>query len=83
MAGPPPSHRPNARPPCGVRRSGVRGRRLALGLSQEGLAERVGVHRTYAGSIERGERNVPLINILRLSAALDVDPAELVGGLKP
>ncbi len=61
----------------------VRARRRALGLSQEGLAETVGVHRTYVGSIERGERNVSLINILRLGAALDVDPAELVGGLKP
>ena len=61
----------------------VRDRRKALDLSQEALAERVGVHRTYVGSLERGERNVSLINILKLAAALGVDPAELVGGLQP
>ncbi len=61
----------------------VRDRRKALDLSQEALAERVGVHRTYVGSLERGERNVSLINILKLAAALGVDAAELVGGLKP
>ena len=37
--------------------------RRASGLTQEGLAERVGVHRTYAGTVERGEQNVSLTNI--------------------
>jgi transcriptional regulator with XRE-family HTH domain len=40
------------------------------------------VHRTYVGSLERGERNVALINIVRLANALDVDPSELVTGMK-
>lgn len=60
----------------------VRARRLELGLSQEVLADRAGLHRTYAGSVERGERNVALVNILRLASALDLDPGELVTGLR-
>jgi transcriptional regulator with XRE-family HTH domain len=60
----------------------VRALRLARGLSQEKLAELAKVHRTYVGSLERGERNVALINIVRLAQALGVDPSELVTGLK-
>lgn len=61
----------------------VRARRRELGMSQEKLAEISGLHRTYIGSLERGERNVALINIARLAAALDIDTADLVKGLKP
>ena len=50
-------------------------------MSQEKLAEKAHVHRTYVGSLERGERNVALINIVRLAEALEVDPAELVKGM--
>jgi transcriptional regulator with XRE-family HTH domain len=60
----------------------VRERRLALGWSQEQLAEVVGLHWTYVGSVERGERNVSLQNICKLAAALEVDPAELVAGIR-
>lgn len=59
----------------------VRARRLQLGISQETLAEAAGLHRTYVGSVERGERNIALLNILRLASALDLDPTELMGGL--
>lgn len=59
----------------------VRELRVKLGLSQEGLAEVAGLHRTYVGSAERGERNVSLVNIVRLAEALGVDPSELVRGL--
>lgn len=60
----------------------VRARRLEIGLSQEVLAEAAGLHRTYVGSVERGERNIALVNIVRLAGALGVDPAELVAGLE-
>ncbi|MEX2495096.1 MAG: helix-turn-helix transcriptional regulator [Woeseia sp.] len=45
--------------------------RKALGWSQEDLASEVGVHRTYIGGVERGERNVGLLNINRIALALD------------
>lgn len=61
----------------------VRARRLDLSLSQEALAERAGMHWTYLGSVERGERNIALMNIVRLASALGIDCAELVAGLKP
>lgn len=48
----------------------VRSRRQRLGLSQEALAAIAGLHRTYVGSVERGERNVTLKNILALASAL-------------
>lgn len=50
----------------------VRKRRLELGLSQEKLSEKAELHRTYIADIERGERNVSLINIVKLIAALDL-----------
>ncbi|MFT4178759.1 MAG: helix-turn-helix transcriptional regulator [Thermomonas sp.] len=56
----------------------VRTRRQALGLSQEQLAERAGVHRTYVGMLERGEKNVTIYNIERIATALNVEPAELL-----
>ena len=52
--------------------------RKARDLSQEKLAELTGLHRTYIGGIERGERNVSLVNIVRLAKALSVSPAELL-----
>jgi transcriptional regulator with XRE-family HTH domain len=60
----------------------VRGRRLRLGLSQEALALKSGINRTYVGSLETGERNPSLENIARLAIALDVDVADLVRGLQ-
>jgi transcriptional regulator with XRE-family HTH domain len=48
------------------------------GMSQEGLAAAAGLHRNYVGGIERGERNLALISIVRLAKALDVAPAELL-----
>jgi transcriptional regulator with XRE-family HTH domain len=60
----------------------VRKRRVKLGLSQEALAAKAGIHRNYQGSVERGERNVALVNILRLARALGIDAATLVKGLQ-
>ena len=51
--------------------------RQERGLSQEELAFRAGVHRTYVSSVERGKRNVGLVNIERLAQALDIDIGEL------
>jgi transcriptional regulator with XRE-family HTH domain len=56
----------------------VRELRLAAGLSQEELAERAALHRTYVGGIERGERNVGILNLLRLARALRVRISELM-----
>jgi transcriptional regulator with XRE-family HTH domain len=55
----------------------VRALRERLGLSQEALAAQAGIHRTYMGGIERGERNICLKNIVRLAAALGVHPRDL------
>lgn len=55
----------------------VRYLRLRIGLSQEELADRCGLDRTYIGGIERGERNPSLKNLLRLAQALEVTPASL------
>ena len=60
----------------------VRLRRRELGFSQEELAGISGLHRTYIGSLERGERNISLANIIRIANALELDPAELVKGLR-
>lgn len=56
----------------------VRKRRVALGISQESLAEAAGVHRTYIGMIERAEKNVTLYNIERIAGALNVSAASLL-----
>lgn len=59
----------------------VRRRRTSLGLSQEELAHLCDLHRTYIGSIERGERNVSLQNIATISKALKCKPSELLASL--
>jgi transcriptional regulator with XRE-family HTH domain len=56
----------------------IRKLRLDHGISQEGLADRCGLHRTYVGGIERGERNVSFGNLLKLAVALGVPLSELV-----
>lgn len=55
----------------------VKFRREELGLTQEELAERAGIHRTYLSDIERGGRNPSLVNIERLSLALDLELSSL------
>jgi transcriptional regulator with XRE-family HTH domain len=61
----------------------VRSAREDLSWSQENLAEASGLHWTYVSSVERGERNISLLNILKVAEALGTDPATLVGALRP
>jgi transcriptional regulator with XRE-family HTH domain len=56
----------------------VRERRQHRGLSQEDLGELAGFHRTYISEVETGDRNVTLLNIGRLAAALGVGVGELM-----
>ena len=54
--------------------SNIRRYRKALGVSQEKLAEEAGLHRTYIGSVERGERNISAKNISKIAEVLGVEP---------
>ena len=56
----------------------VRDARKKLGFSQENLALACELDRTYIGGVERGERNISLINIHRISRALNISPKELL-----
>jgi transcriptional regulator with XRE-family HTH domain len=56
----------------------LREHRIALGLSQEQFADELGFHRTYVGSLERGERNVSLQGVEDLAEKLGLRPADLL-----
>jgi len=56
----------------------VREERLKKNLSQEELALKAGVHRTYIGMIERAEKNITLANIEKVAKALNIKPSNLV-----
>lgn len=56
----------------------IRSRRLDKNVSQEELADKCGLHRTYIGSVERGERNISILNLNKISRALEVDISVLV-----
>ena len=60
----------------------VRIARHKLGLSQEGLGEIADLHWTYIGQIERGERNVSLLNIVKLARGLGTTAARLLSGIE-
>lgn len=61
----------------------VRERRTELGWSQRYLAEVAELDWSYVAQVERGERNLSFLNLVRLAAALEIDPAELVRGIRP
>jgi transcriptional regulator with XRE-family HTH domain len=56
----------------------VRKNRRLLNLSQEDLADRAGLHRTYIGMIERAEKNITLVNIQKIANALNVNIEDLL-----
>ncbi len=60
----------------------IRENRKRLGVSQEDFAELCGLHRTYIGQLERGEKNVSFINVLRVSKAFRVKPSMLMAGAR-
>jgi transcriptional regulator with XRE-family HTH domain len=55
----------------------VRSRREALGLTQEEFSERARIHRTYLSDVERGRRNLSLVNIEHIADALELKLSEL------
>jgi transcriptional regulator with XRE-family HTH domain len=59
----------------------VRKKRNKLGVSQEEFADICGLDRTYIGGIERGERNVALVNIEKIAKALEISLPELFRGV--
>jgi transcriptional regulator with XRE-family HTH domain len=59
----------------------LRDERQKAGLTQELLAEKSGLHRTYIGSVERGERNPTLLSIARIAGALHLPPSSLLRGV--
>jgi transcriptional regulator with XRE-family HTH domain len=56
----------------------IRARRKTIGMSQEALADATEIDRAHVGKIERGERNVTILNILRIAIAVGCKPSELL-----
>jgi DNA-binding XRE family transcriptional regulator len=61
----------------------LRAYRMRRGLSQEAFADVIGVHRTYMGGVERGERNLTLKSVERIAEKIDVDALELLRPIDP
>lgn len=59
----------------------VRQQRKARGLSQEAFADQCGIDRSYMGGVERGERNVALLNVARIVESLELDFSEFFKAL--
>ncbi|WP_043354185.1 helix-turn-helix domain-containing protein [Cupriavidus basilensis] len=77
-----PRHGGAAPPPLVQLGSAIREVRLRRDLSQEELAHRAGIDRSYMSSVERGGQNLGMMHLLRIATALDVAVAELMGVAK-
>ncbi|CZG54954.1 anaerobic benzoate catabolism transcriptional regulator [Legionella pneumophila] len=60
----------------------IRDLRKAKGFSQENFAAEVGLDRTYMGSVERGERNIAALNLIRIAKSLKIEVGELFPAIK-
>jgi transcriptional regulator with XRE-family HTH domain len=70
------------KPTCQVRLGAtIRHLREARGWAQDELAHRASLHRTYIGGVERGERNISVVNICQVAKALGVHPSKLLADL--
>lgn len=56
----------------------IRNKRSKLGYSQESFAAEVGLHRTYIGQIERGEKNLTIKNIIKIALTLNLQPSKIL-----
>lgn len=60
----------------------IRELRIEQGYSQEGIADRAGMGRTYMGRVERGEQNISIQNLIQIACALKVESGEIIPKLK-
>jgi transcriptional regulator with XRE-family HTH domain len=60
----------------------IRELRLGKGYSQEAFADLCGVHRTFMGTVERGESNLSFMNLAKISTALGITLSQMLSGLE-
>ena len=60
----------------------IRKLRTKKGLSQEALADLANIHRTYIGDVERGTRNIALLNMVRIARSLDISLSRLIAEME-
>ena len=65
-------------PPLVALGEAIRRSRASLEMSQEALALKIGLDRSYMGSVERGEQNVALMNLAKIAAGLGMQPSQLL-----
>ena len=75
---PKPFHAHREHPELAALGKAIRATRLEIGISQEALADKAGIDRSYMGGIERGEHNLALINIKKVASALSLTVAQLM-----
>lgn len=61
----------------------IRAARKQMGYSQEAFADIAGFSRSYYTELETGKRNISILNLIKIMEALNVDPNEIIGSLRP